>query len=91
MSRSHHLFQTFNLSFQFDDILIKNHNLDVLSSDLTVNILPLEKDIDVWVDFLQMMPEMRLDELQALTSTLAPYDLSGRFISECTGDNFYIE
>ena len=76
----------------FDDILIQNQIIDILSPNATINIKPLS-DVygNIWIDFIQMVPTQDADSLSSVFELLNPYDLSGKFISECTGDNFYIE
>lgn len=76
----------------FDDIPIQNQIIEVLSRDAVINIKPLPtEEADVWMDSVQMVPTRDVDTLAMQLEMLDPYDLSSRYLSECTDKDFYVE
>ena len=72
----------------FHDILIQNQIIDVLSRDATIEIKPLtDPDANVWLDTIQMIPTQDPDSMIPMLNMLDPYDLSERYVRECTDHN----
>lgn len=76
----------------FNDILIQSDIIEVLSRQAIVSIKPVKsEDMNVWVDYVEMIPAQDTDSLKSLFDELDPYDHSARFIAECTGKDYYVE
>ncbi|XP_067931597.1 laminin subunit alpha-like [Watersipora subatra] len=80
-----------NSIITFDKIPIKNQIIEVLSPDVTVRVQPLESEgVDMLMEFIQMVPTKDVKTLLPSFEMLNPHDLSARYISECTNEDFYI-